>query len=86
MRIRHRRVNFFDTLLDRARHLPGVQAAGLISRWFRATATAETTDLRSRSIRLCLSGKGTLRSIAGLDPGYFSAIGIPLLQWADFCR
>ncbi len=77
------RVGFFDNLLERVRSLPGVQAAGLATavpgqddEQDNGFAVAEHPPLPPGQLRYAL--------VRWVDPGYFSAIGIPLLQGQTF--
>jgi predicted permease len=75
-------VAFFEDLITRVRTLPGVNAAGLVS-----TAPGEGwggDDLMRVVEHGGASQQGTDMMIRGADPGYFSAIGIPLLRGRIF--
>ncbi|MBV8632544.1 MAG: ABC transporter permease [Silvibacterium sp.] len=72
-------VSFFETLIGRVRALPGVQAAGLVSKapgegWGGDTLMTVVERPPSRK------GEATDMMIRGAEPGYFDAIGIPLLR------
>jgi predicted permease len=78
-----KQVAFFDQLIQRVRALPGVSAAGLVSTppgegWNgdHIMAIAEHPPLPP--------GKGLDFMIRGADPGYFSAIQLPLLEGRTF--
>jgi len=76
--------NFFDTLLDRVRHLPGVKAAGLVFPVVPGDGyggDSGVTIVEHPSLPL---GKALLALHRWVDPGYFSAIGIPLLRGQTF--
>ena len=71
--------NFLDQLITRVRAIPGVQSAGLVSSapgegWGgdRLMSVVEHPPLPR--------GKVPDMMVRGADPGYFSAIGIPLLR------
>lgn len=78
-------VAFFDQLIGRVRALPGVRAAGLVS-----TAPGEGwggNQLMSVVEHPPLpKGHGFDILVRGADPGYFSAIQIPLLSGRNFTR
>lgn len=74
---------FFETLLERVRALPGVQSAGFVTAvpgegyWGDMAFTiAEHPPLPQ--------GKGTLAINRSADPGYFAAMGIPILRGRTF--
>jgi predicted permease len=77
------RLNFFDNLLARVRSLPGVQAAGLVSLvpgqgyyGDNGFAIAEHPPLPV--------GQSQYAVVGWADPGYFAALGIPLLRGQTF--
>ena len=77
------RANFYDTLLDRVRALPGVDAAGFVTavparamRWIGASA--------SWSIPPLPQGSGLFALSRWADPKYFGAMGIPILRGRTF--
>lgn len=77
------RMNFFDTLLTRIRAVPGVDAAGFIDAvpgmgyWNDATFTiVEHPPLPQ--------GNGLFALRRTADPGYFQAIGIPMVRGRVF--
>ena len=76
-------VAFFEHLIDRVRALPGVQAAGLVS-----TAPAQGwggDNMMSVAEHPPLpKGVGFDVMVRGAEPGYFSAIQIPLLRGRIF--
>jgi predicted permease len=76
-------VIFFEQLIERVRALPGVQSAGLVS-----TAPSEGwggDHLMSIVEHPVLAkGQGLDLQVRGTDPGYFAAIGIPLLRGRIF--
>ncbi len=75
-------VEFFENLIARVRALPGVNAAGLVS-----TPPGEGwggDDVMSALEHGSPNQKGTDMMVRGADPGYFSAIGIPLLSGRVF--
>lgn len=75
--------NFFETLLQRVRALPGVDAAGFV------TGVPGQGYMGDASFTIVehppLPGaNGTLAIYRAADPGYFAAIGIPLLRGRTF--
>jgi len=75
--------NFFDTLLQRVRALPGVDAAGLVIgvpgegyMGDNGFTVAEHPPLPR--------GKGVYAIYRSADPGYFAAMGIPFLRGRTF--
>lgn len=78
-------VAFFEQLIMQVRALPGVEAAGLVS-----TAPGEGwggNQLMSVVEHPPLpKGQGFDILVRGADPGYFSAIQIPLLSGRNFTR
>ncbi len=77
------RAGFYDALLERVRALPGIQRAGLV----RALpgqgypgdsgfAIAEHPPLPAGQVQYCI--------VQWADPGYFSALGIPLRRGQGF--
>ncbi len=80
-----RRVSFFERLIGQVRTLPGVQAAGLVNAvpgqdWGgdHLVSVVEHPPLPH--------GEGVLLLARGADPGYFSAIRIPLLRGRTFAQ
>jgi predicted permease len=75
--------SFFETLLRRVRALPGVDAAGFVTAvpgegyYGDGGFTIAEHPPRTR-------GKGTLAISRSADPGYFSAMGIPILRGRTF--
>ena len=75
-------VEFFEELIARVRALPGVNAAGLVS-----TPPGEGwggDDVMSVVEHGSPNQQGTDMMVRGADPGYFRAIGIPLLSGRVF--
>jgi hypothetical protein len=77
------RLNFFENLVTRVRSLPGVQAAGLVSLvpgqgyyGDNGFAIAEHPPLPT--------GQSQGAIVRWADPGYFAALGIPLLRGQTF--
>jgi len=78
------RANFFDTLLDRVRHLPGVEAAGLVFPTVPGDGYGGDNGFTIVEHPPLPVGKGVFAIHRWVDPGYFSAIGIPLLRGRTF--
>jgi predicted permease len=73
-----RRIQFFDTLLSRARGLPGAQAVALVSqRPLTGEAQVQTMLREHSTLRLAESPVVNFRFV---DPGYFKALGVTLRQ------
>jgi predicted permease len=77
------RLNFFENLLARVRSLPGVQGAGLVSlvpgqgyNGDNGFVVAEHPPLPT--------GQSQYAVVSWADPGYFAALGIPLLRGKTF--
>jgi len=77
------RITFYDSLLARVRALPGVQGAGLVRSvpgggypGDSGFAIAEHPPLPAGQTQYCI--------VQWADPGYFAALGIPLLQGQTF--
>jgi predicted permease len=77
------RVSFFEMLLTRARNLPGIQASGFVTAvpgqgyyGDRGFAIAEHPPLPLGQLQYAL--------IRWADPGYFAALGIPILRGKAF--
>jgi predicted permease len=77
------RANFFDALLTRVRALPGVDSAGFVT----AVPGQGYWDDRGFSIvehPPLPQGKGLFAIDRWADPGYFQAMGIPILRGHTF--
>lgn len=73
-------VEFFETLIGRVRAVPGVQSAGLVS-----SAPAEGWNGDELMTVVEHAGAQPIdMMIRGAEPGYFDAIGIPLLSGRIF--
>jgi predicted permease len=77
------RAGFFDALLDRVRALPGVQGAGLVSVVPGEDYGGDHGFTIAEHPPLPL-GKYQYALVRWADPGYFAALGIPLLQGHTF--
>lgn len=74
---------FFESLLERVRALPGVEAAGI------ATAVPGQGRMGDFSFTIAEhpplpQGNGTTAVNRSVDPGYFEAMGIPILRGHTF--
>src|SRR5579863_301586 len=82
-KVPEQRIAFFEQLISRVRALPGVSSAGLVS-----AAPGEGwngDDLMSIVEHPPLpKGQGLDFMLRGADPGYFSAIGLPILRGRTF--
>jgi predicted permease len=76
-------IAFHTQLLDRVRHLPGVQAAGLSS-VVPGDGYYEDRTLTIREHPPLPTGKHISALMREVDPGYFSAIQIPLVKGRFF--
>jgi putative ABC transport system permease protein len=78
-----RRVSFFDDLLARVRALPGVDGAGLVRAVPGEGYFGDGTFTIAEHPPLP-QGQENLALVRWSDPGYFAAIGIPLLRGRIF--
>ncbi len=78
------RVSFFETLLTRVRNLPGVRAAGLIFPVVPGDGKGGDNSFTISEHPPLPLGKGMYAIHRWADPGYFAAIGIPLLRGRTF--
>jgi len=76
-------VSFFEQLIERVRAVPGVGAAGLVS---RAPGQGWGGDHLMTVVEHppLPKGVGLDIMVRGADPGYFSAVGIPLMKGRIF--
>lgn len=74
-------VAFFEDLIARVRALPGVQSAGLVS---KAPGEGWGGDTMMRVVEHPATAAATDMMIRGAEPGYFAAIGIPLIRGRIF--
>jgi predicted permease len=79
------RVNFFEALLERVRSLPRVQAAGLVRAVPGQGYGGDSGFWIAEHPPLPL-GQSQYAIVRWADPGYFAALGIPLLQGDTFER
>lgn len=76
-------VNFFETLLQRVRALPGVHAAGFVT---VVPGQGYWNDMGFTIVEHppLPQGTGTFAINRSADPGYFTAMGIPILRGRTF--
>ena len=79
------RANFFDTLLDRIRALPGVDAVGFVSAVPGQNYARDSTFSIVEHPALP-QGIGLVALSRWADPKYFNAMGIPILRGRIFDR
>jgi predicted permease len=77
------RVNFYESLLRRVREMPGVKAAGLV-RVVPGQGYGGDTGFTIAGHPQLPVGKGQTAIVRWADPGYFAAMGIPLLRGRTF--
>ncbi len=78
------RANFFDTLLARVRSLPGVQPAGYIFPVVPGAGYGGDSGFSITEHPPLPLGKGQWARTLFTDPGYFPAMGIPILRGRTF--
>ena len=74
-----RRVNFYEALLERVRALPGVHAAAF-TRMVPGEGYGGDSGFAIAEHPPLPEGKYNLGMVRWVDPGYFAAMGIPLVQ------
>lgn len=79
------RVNFFEALLERVRSLPRVQAAGLV-RAVPGQGYGGDSGFWIAEYPPLPLGQSQYAIVRWADPGYFAALGIPLLHGDTFER
>jgi putative ABC transport system permease protein len=72
-------VAFFDALLPQVRALPGVQAAGAIN-WLPLSGLRSATSFWFEGQTVANAAERLGTDVRAIDPGYFRAMGIPLLD------
>ena len=77
------RANFFDTLLDRIRNVPGITAAGIVE---SVPGQGYWDDTRFTIVEHppLPQGAGNYALDRFADPGYFEGMGIPILRGRTF--
>jgi predicted permease len=78
------RANFFDALLERVRNIPGVQAAGFVSPVVPGDGYGGDSGFSIPEHPAPPRGKLQYALHRWTDPGYFAAIGIPILRGHTF--
>jgi predicted permease len=76
--------NFISSFLDRARRIPGIQAAGLISPAVPGDGEASDDNFTILEHPPLPMGKSNIANNRWCDAGYFAAIGIPFLKGRGF--
>jgi predicted permease len=76
-------VNFFETLLQRVRAMPGVEDTGFVSSAPGQGYMSDRTFTIAEHAPLP-RGRGNFAINRSADPGYFAAMGIPLLRGRTF--
>ena len=74
------RMNFFDSLLSRVRSMPGVQAAGFVFPVVPGDGYGGDAGFAVVEHPPLPQGQSQYAINRWIDPGYFSAIGIPILR------
>jgi len=78
-----RPVQFFDSLLERVRGLPGVRSAGVVSLLpFSGGSTSDGFIVEGHDLES--GGVAPNSQDRVVSPGYFQTLGIPLLRGRDF--
>ncbi|HKW31454.1 MAG TPA: ABC transporter permease [Candidatus Acidoferrum sp.] len=77
------RVSFFENLLERVRAVPGIQAAGLV-RAVPGAGYAGDSGFAVGEHPQLPQGQEQDAMVRWADPGYFAALGIPLLRGQTF--
>jgi putative ABC transport system permease protein len=75
--------NFYRTLLERIEAIPGVKAAGMANN-LPFTGFRTTLDLPAPTNSPGGPGRKTYVVTRSVSPGYFQALGIPLIEGRDF--
>lgn len=75
--------NFFETLLERVRSLPGVDAAGFVT-GVPGQGYMGDSGFTIKEHPPLPQGKGIYAVYRVADPGYFGAMGIPILRGRTF--
>jgi predicted permease len=77
-------VHFYQDLLSRVRSYPGIQAAGLVSNTVPGAGYGGDNGFAIQGRPPLPQGHGQIALHRWADPGYFSAIGIPVLNGHTF--
>jgi predicted permease len=76
-------VAFYHNALDRLRNLPGVDSAGLV-RTVPMSGAADSTGIRIPGHVAAADKEHPYAEYTMVSPGYFAAVGTPLLRGRDF--
>ena len=76
--------NFYDALLDKLEAQPGVRSAGLVQTLPMQGDYVLSFDIRGRAP--ALPNQGPSANYRAVSPGYFAALGVPLLKGRVFTR
>ncbi|HTL44887.1 MAG TPA: ABC transporter permease [Vicinamibacterales bacterium] len=76
--------NFYDALLDKLEAQPGVRSAGLVQTLPMQGDYVLAFDIRGRAP--ALPNQGPSANYRAVSPGYFTALGVPLLKGRGFTR
>jgi putative ABC transport system permease protein len=80
----HNRVTFYDHLLDRLEALPQVTAAGMVQSFPMRGDYVLSFEIQGRPP--ARDGEGPNANHRSTSPGYFKALGIPLLRGRTFTK
>jgi len=76
--------DFFSSFVDRVRNLPGIQAAGLVFPGVPGDGQGSNDNFTIIEHPPLPPGQADVANNRWCDPGYFAALGIPLLQGRSF--
>lgn len=82
---RQKRIDFFQRAVEQMGQLPGVHSASAIS-YLPFNGMAAGTNIEIAGRPPAKPGEGLAATIRTVEPGYFSAIGIPLKSGRDFTQ
>jgi predicted permease len=75
---------FMRQLLDRIEQIPGVQSVGLTHNMLLRKTGRETMVIRVDGVEPPPERQGHMVDKAYVDPGFFAAVGIPIIQGRNF--